>query len=65
LAHASKDWVEFKIPDDARRIRAAIKRVDQGVRICNDDGAGSVEVFGSEPNSSPAFSHGAALNRSK
>jgi hypothetical protein len=34
----SKDWVEFKIPDDAKIVRAAVRRVDQGVRICNEDG---------------------------
>ncbi len=34
----TKDWVEFKVPDDARIIRAAVKRVGQGVRICNEDG---------------------------
>lgn len=34
----SNDWVQFKVPGDARRIRAAVKKVDQGVRICNGDG---------------------------
>ena len=34
----SKDWVEFKVPDDARIIRVSVTRVHQGVRICNEEG---------------------------
>jgi hypothetical protein len=39
-----KDWVEFKVPHGAKRIRAAGKRVDQGIRICTEDEVGWSDV---------------------
>ena len=40
----SKDWVEFKVPSDARIVRAEVRRVHQGVRICNEDGVDWTDV---------------------
>ncbi len=33
----AKDWVEFRVPADVRPIRASVKRVHQGMNVCNED----------------------------